>query len=418
MKDSAIFRIVFPTRVIVLATIIVLLVAGCAPIAPADAAAQPAIASGATVEGGNLREGCVENYDPSIDYFPDKSVVTQGDVWNIEYHNNYKVISVTNPWRGAEETFAYVLVQCGTPAPEGFPEAQIIEVPVERVITMSSTQIPILVALGRVEALVGMDSFDYVTALEVLERIAAGDVTAVGYQSGMDLEQVIALEPDLVLTYGYGDPQYDVHPKLLEAGVPVGLHSDYMESSPLGRSEWIKFIAAFFNDEATANQVFDATVNRYEELATLAHGVEEQPTVLLGAARGDNWSMPGGGGYVARFLADAGAAYLWADDTSTGNIPLTYEEVLDKAQDADYWLNTGSWKSLADGLNADERNAEFDAFAPGRIFNNNLRLNDRGGNDYWERGIANPDEVLADLIHIFHPELLPEHELIFYRALE
>lgn len=383
-----------------------LLMSSCAPVAPAEEPSTPS------------RAGCVEEYDPDIDYFPDKVAATRSDVWSIAYHNNYKVISITNPWRGAEESFQYVLVQCGTPTPDGYANAQVIETPIERVITMSSTQIPILVALGRVDALVGMDSFDYVTAPEVLERIAADELTAVGYQSGMDLEKVIDLAPDLVLTYGYGDPQYDVHPKLLEAGVPVGLHSDYMESSPLGRSEWIKFVAAFFNDEAKANALFAATEARYEALATLAQAADEHPTVLLGAARGDQWSMPGGGGYMARFLADAGAAYLWGDDTSTGNIPLTYEEVLDKAQQAEYWLNSGSWLSLADGLGADERNAEFAAFASGRIFNNNLRLNDRGGNDYWERGIANPDEVLADLIHIFHPGLLPEHEMIFYRALE
>jgi iron complex transport system substrate-binding protein len=128
--------------------------------------------------------------------------------------------------------------------------------------------------------------------------------------------------------------------------------------------------------------------------------------------------MPGGNSYAAKLLADAGAAYLWADDTSTGSMQLSFEEVLDRARDADIWVNPGSWKSLGEGLAQDERFAQFAAFQNGKVFNNNKRLNANGGNDYWETGVTNPDLVLADLIAIFHPELLPDHELFFYRRLE
>ena len=120
---------------------------------------------------------------------------------------------------------------------------------------------------------------------------------------------------------------------------------------------------------------------------------------------------------MATFLKDAGADFLWSDNTSLGSLHLDLESVFLKAADAEYWLNTGQWRSLADGRSQDERYAYFAAFKPGKIYNNNALLNPHGGNDYWERGIVNPHLVLADMIKIFHPNLLPEHTLIWYRAL-
>lgn len=128
--------------------------------------------------------------------------------------------------------------------------------------------------------------------------------------------------------------------------------------------------------------------------------------------------MPGGRSYVARFLADAGAAYLWTDDETTGSIPLDFETVFERAADADFWLNPGSWTSRAEAAAADKRYTQFRAYQTGAMYNNNARLNENGGNDYREGGLANPDVVLADLVKIFHPELLPDHELFYYRKLD
>jgi iron complex transport system substrate-binding protein len=126
--------------------------------------------------------------------------------------------------------------------------------------------------------------------------------------------------------------------------------------------------------------------------------------------------MPAGKSYVAKYLSDAGGKYLWSDDKSAGSLPLSFEVVLERAANADYWLNfSQSWQSLKDVVAEDSRYADFQAVKTGNLYNNNTRVNDSGGNDYWEGGISNPDIVLSDLIKILHPEILPNHQLFYYR---
>ncbi len=359
----------------------------------------------------------MENFDPTVDYFPAKVTSEYATGWTVEYHGHYKVVTLPTPWNNATETFRYLLVQCGAPTPDGYDDLPVIEVPVKRVITMSSTQLPHLRKLHRLDDLVGHENFATVNTPEVRALIDAGKLVEIGSGAGVNIEAAIDADPDLILPYSLGNSEQDAYPKLIEAGLPVVLTAEYMETSPLGRVEWVKFMALFFNEEARANVSFDGTATRYNEMAQLARAVTDKPTAFTGIPRGDSWYVAGGRSYVAQFLADAGAQYLWADDESTGTTPLAVEAVFDKVYDGDFWFNTSSWSTLDDALAADGRLADLAAFQNGTIFNNNARLNENGGNDYWESGLANPDVILADLIAILHPELLPDHELVYYRQL-
>ena len=404
---------------------LLLLLAACVapPAIPPDSGAESTSAEAsdqpASAPAQNLTDGCIEAYDPSFDYFPDKAALEYSEGLKVEYFNNYKVVTVLNPWRGAEESFRYLLVQCGTPPPEGFEDAQLIEVPVKRFTALSTTVLPGLDVLGLLDRLVAVEEFDYVNTTSVRQLIEKGVLAEVSEGGILNVELVLAQEPDLVMTFAYGSPEWDAHPKLLEAGLQTAITADYMETSPLGRAEWMKFTALFFNAEAEAEVIFSQKVARYTEMAALAQGLSNKPTVFTGINRGDSWRVSGGQSYLARFLADAGADFLWADDDSTGSIPLDFEVVFDRAAGADFWLpNAGGWQMLEDITADDERYAELAAFQNGTIFNNNARLNEFGGNDYFEAGVANPDRVLADLIAIFHPDLLPDHELIFFRQID
>lgn len=359
--------------------------------------------------------GCVEAYDPAVDYFPDKASIVYAEGWTIEYSNHYKVITVLNPWQEAEETFQYVLVQCGTPAPEGFDNAQVIEVPAESIVTMSTTYLPHLAELDLLDRLVGLDNPQVVNTPTVVEMIEAGELATVGSGGEVNVERILELAPSLVMTYGTGNAEHDAHPQLLAAGVPVAINAEYMEPTPLGRAEWIKFTAAFFNQEATAEQAFAGVATEYEALAVQARTVDERPTVLMNAPFQGTWYMAGGESYPSRFLDDAGAAYLWGNNASSSSLPLSFESVLERAADADYWLHPGTAATLNDLLAIDERLDSFAAAQEGRVYNNNRRVNENGGNDYWESGVTNPHLVLADLVAIFHPDLLPDHELYYYQ---
>jgi iron complex transport system substrate-binding protein len=366
----------------------------------------------------NLVDGCVQTFDEQIDYFPEKVTLTHAQGFSVEYHNNYKVVTITTPWRDAKAGFQYVLVQCGTPAPEGFEKAAVIEVPVKSVIMMSTTYLPYLEPLGILDRLVGVDDFTYISTPAVRQLIKENKLKAIGSGSTVNVEAAIDLAPNLIMTYGSGSSEYDSHPKLLEAGLKVVINAEYMDTTPLGTTEWLKFMAVFFNREGAAEKVFSETATNYDRLATLVQTATTKPTVFTNMPYQGTWYMPGGQSYVATILADAGAKYLWEDDKTTGSIPLAFEIVFERAAAADYWLNIGFVSDLDALIKTDARFADFRAFQLGNVWNNDRWTNENGGNDYYEQGVARPDLVLADLIAIFHPELMADHQFIFYRQLK
>lgn len=339
--------------------------------------------------------------------------------FSVEYHGAYKVVTVLKPWRDAQVTFRYVLVQRGTPPPAGIGDAQVIEVPVNRVVSVNTTHLPYLDRLGVADKLVGIGEANRVNTPSVVAAIKAGKLPEVGRDAEVNVERVIDLQPDIVTVLGLGNPKKDNYPALMKAGLKVVLIADFMEDTPLGRAEWLKFMALFFNREAEASRLFDEVAQRYEKMSQVARGVSQKPTVFMGFDDDGNWYTPGGKSYLAKYLADAGADYLWADDPTSGRAPLSMEAVYERAANADVWVNQSqSWTSLSQVLEADERYAKFAAVKNGNVYNNNARLNPTGGNDYNEGGNANPDVVLADLIKIFHPDLLPDHELVYYHRLK
>ncbi|WP_420630656.1 ABC transporter substrate-binding protein [Candidatus Leptofilum sp.] len=423
---------------ILLLLLAMLLLAACggtASEAPADnttTAEEPSTAEEATAEPeqesteepmveaptSNLTDGCVENYDETVDYFPEKTAVSHADGFIIEYFNNYKVVTVAAPWLGAEDSATYVLVQCGTPNPPGYDDAVMLDVPISSFVSMSTTYLPHLEQFGLLDSLVGVDFASYAYNPTVQEKYAAGELVELGSGATVDVEAALALEPHVIMTSASGSADFDTHPKLQEVGLTVVLNADYLDVTPLGRAEWGKFIAVFYNEEAQADTWFDEVAVEYEALAALTANVEERPSVFTNTPFEGTWYMPGGQSYTALLLNNAGANYLWGADESTSTLFLDFESVFDQAADGTYWINLGFVSSLADLETTDARFADFAAFQNGTVYNYDLRTNEFGGNDFFESAAANPHWVLADLIKIFHPELLPDHEFVYYRLVE
>ncbi|MEB3314427.1 MAG: ABC transporter substrate-binding protein [Cyanobacteriota bacterium] len=361
---------------------------------------------------------CPAVYDPTQDYFPDKVEPAYATGFAVEYHRHYKVVTVNSPWKGADTALTYLLVQCGTPVPQGFESAQVIRVPAQRVVALSTTHLPHLDVLGQVDTLVGVDQFATVNTASVRQKIDQGHLQEFTSGRTVNLERLLAAEPDLVLTFAMGNGDTDRHDRLIQAGVPMAIVAEYLESSPLGRAEWLKFTALFFNQEARAEQVFSPIAQDYNALLQITQDLEQRPTVFTGFSYEGTWYMPGGQSYAAHLLRDAGATYLWANSEWADSLPLDFEAVYERAAGADFWVNVSQdWFSQADVIAADPRYGQFLALQAGRVFNNNARLNPTGGNDYWEGGLINPHWVLADLIKIFHPDLLPHHNFIYYQPL-
>lgn len=370
---------------------------------------------------------CVAEYDATAEYFADQAEFTFAEGVTVTYYNNYKVVEVLNAYFDAP-IFTYVLVQCGTPAPQAddFPDdTWFIEVPVQNIVTLSTTQLPHLVDLDVLDSLVAVDSGFYIYNETIQALIADGVVGEVGGGDfTIDLEAVIDIDPDLVFATG-SSPETDTHPVLMDAGVFTALNGEHREATPLGRAEWLKFTALFFNKEAEANALFDAIANEYAELVELASTIpdEERVTVLLNAFSGwtDAWSIPGSETYAGVFLVDANAITILHEETEGGtdSVLFDFETIYDAGLDADVWLtNAYGVNTLDDLLAQDERYADFAAFQNGTVYNNIGRVNANGGSDYYEGAVTAPQVVLADLVAILYPDLLPEHELVYWIPLD
>lgn len=394
---------------------------GCGGAATAPPVPDAPPAAAASTGGGNPA-GCVEDYDPEVDLFPDKAVLTHAERFAVDYFSHYKVVSIDDPWREGAAGYRYLLLQCGTPRPPGFEDAVVVEIPAHRVITTSTTELAAIDALELDERLIGHAGLGYIYSPAIRQRIDAGAVQEVSGGAQLNPEMVVAADPDLVLGDVLGNPEFDVGGMLAvlrEAGLAVAIVPSYMEATPLGRAEWIKLVALFFNREAAAERFFAAVAARYAELAAQGRATDPatRPTVVTGLPSGGTWHVPGGRSYAAQLFADAGARYLWANDDATGSLALGLETVYARALDADVWLRPSSLASLAAIRAADARLATLAAFRNQRVYNNDARLGPTGGNDFWESGTLRPDLILSDFLAIFHPELLPEHEMVYHRRL-
>lgn len=354
---------------------------------------------------------------------PEKQGTLQQD--NIQYAEgftvrsvgNAKLVEVTYPFQGATSGYTYLLVPRGEQPPANPQNARVIYTPVERIVCTSTTHIPLLDYLGETDKLVGFPTLDYISSDKMRRHIDAGKVVDLGIDKGLNLERLAVLHPDLVMGYTMsGD--YGQFKKIESLGVPVVINGEYLEQHPLGRAEWIKFMALFFNKEEIADSVFAVIEHSYLEAHHLVSKTDTLPSVLSGIVYGDAWFLPGGQNYAAKLFKDAGCHYLWEDTQNNGFLELSFESVYAKAHDADLWIGTGTYKTLEEIAAADRRYARFKPFKTKQVYNYDARQGAKGGNEFLELGYLRPDLILRDLIKIAHPTLLPQHKLFFHRQLE
>jgi len=337
--------------------------------------------------------------------------------FEITHFATHRIATIRNQHRSTA-THQYALVPKDAPLPDLPADIPVIRTPVERVVAMETVYIGYLEALGKLDTIIGAATANYISNADVRAAIEDGSIQTVQSGAALNIERMLLLQPDLILTSISGDPAFDISAKLARSGLPVVLSAGYMEQHPLARSEWIKFIAAFFAADAQATDRFDTIAARYETLRHTVQQVQHPPTVFCGAPYSGAWHMAGGESYTAQAIRDAGGHYLWSDTASSGAIPLDTERVFLKAAHADIWINPSFYQSRNELYAADARFSKFHAAQSGYVFNNTKQRSASGANPIWEKGMVQPDDVLADLIKVFHPELMPDSEFIYYEQLK
>jgi iron complex transport system substrate-binding protein len=357
------------------------------------------------------------------DLFPDKAYPEFANGYSVEYHGTYKVVRTYDPTRGNSGSHTYVLVQRGENIPEGYPDAQVFFIPVESVITMSSVNVAVLGELNEMSAIRGNVNNNLVLNDTFQELAKAGKITEVGsgtmaMSNNFQTEKMVELSPDLVFCTEGGGQQQNIEPKLTETGLRPVLTQASTEDTPLGRAEWIKYYAYFFNKEKDANTVFDQVKTNYQAIADKVKNVSNRPTIISGLTVQGIWYVPGSRSYAARFFKDAGGDYVLSNYTGGGNTPIAFETVYEKGQNADVYLNPGM-VGVGGGIDAllaqDSRFGKFKSVQTGAVYHFDARQNEFGSLDYWYSGNIRPDIILADLVKILHPDVLPDHHLYYYR---
>ena len=205
--------------------------------------------------------------------------------------------------------------------------------------------------------------------------------------------------------------------KLKELSIPYIYMGEYLEESPLGKAEWMVVLSELTDSREKGIEIFSEIPKRYLSLKALTESVGQCPTVMFNTPWNDSWVMPSTKSYMAQLVADAGAEYIYKENSSNSSTSIGLETAYGLIQKADYWINVGSATSLDELKTVNPKFADAKAVRERTVYNNNLRLTPTGGNDYWESAVIRPDVVLRDLIHIFHPELVPD-SLYYYRHLE
>lgn len=368
--------------------------------------------------GTAIVSSCVREREPDVSDFSEI-------LYSPEYATGFEIkgaegresslISVSNPWQGADSISMQLLIlRNGETVPEGF-KGQILNGDARRIVTMSSTDIAMLDAVGDERFVVGVSGIDYVANPKIQSRRdSIGDV---GFSGNVNYELLLSLSPDIVLLYGVSSSS-PMENKLEELGIPYMYVGDYVEESPLGKAEWLVALSELTGHRQKGESVFSGIPQRYDSLKQkVKDNAPDSPSVMLNIPFGDAWFMPSTESYVARLIADAGGDYIYKKNSGNSSLPIDIEEAYRLTSEADMWLNVGTANSMSELRVACPKFTDTRCFRNGDVYNNTLRTTPGGGNDYFESAVVNPDIVLRDLIKIFHPELIDE-EFVYYHRLD
>ena len=346
----------------------------------------------------------------------------EGEVLPMKYAENLTIhefpdfteVTVRNPWDTLKTLQKYILVERDSAMPAGLPEGTIIKVPVTNALVYSTVHNSLITELGAIDAIGGICNSKYVNGKELQARLASGRIVDCGVSLSPDLEKIIKLKPQVIMLSPFENN--DKYAKVGELGIPIIECADYMETSPLGRAEWVRFYGMLFGKQDVADKMFAETESNYLKLKQIANGLAIKPKVIIDQRYGQVWNVPGGVSTMGRLIEDAGGINPFASYEQSGSVPLAPEKVLAEAHDADIWFvryNQEKDKSLRELGNDAPVNSQFKAFKDGRVYGCNTRYV-----NFYEETPFHPDRILEDMVHIMHPELSSSAPVRYYSLMQ
>ncbi|MDB4062287.1 ABC transporter substrate-binding protein [Vicingaceae bacterium] len=326
------------------------------------------------------------------------------------------IIEIFEPFLHSSKTERYVLYPKLEGKPKGIKADIFIGLPIERIGINSTTHLGYLKELNKHDKITAVSNTSLFYDEDFQKSIQEGKVTELGSRS-LNTELVIESDLDVLFTFAIDAASYNEIERLRTLGQPVVLISEFMESDPLKKAQWLKVFAAFFDDSTkrNANSHLQMIQQRYDSIKNQSMLYSFLPKVAIGLPWKGSWYVSGGESYQAKLIHDASASYIWNDYLQSASVPLNIETAISRSMQADFWINPGRLASKGDLSNSNIVFEQFSSFRNQNIYTNYKRSNKFGGNDYWEMGVVRPDLILSDLVSIFHNHA--NDSLIFYKSI-
>jgi len=344
-----------------------------------------------------------------------KSTIKYAKGFNIINDHGTKKLIIKNAYQNSKEITEYIIKN---KIDKTSTSKNTLLTPIDKIVVTSTTHIPMVELLNEETSIVGFPYSKYVSSEKTRKLIDAGKITEIGKESSLNTEILLNLQPELVVGYSVSSADKSLT-TIQQAGINVIYNGDWLEETPLGRAEWIKFFGVLFDKEQQADSIFKVIEANYIAAKNIALKSTKKATVLSGAIMSkDIWNLPAGESFVAQFLKDANLNYLWKDSKGKGSLSLSFESIFDKGQNAEFWISPGYFSSKDQLLQSNHIYAEFDAFKNDKIYTSSTKKGKTGGIIYYELAPTRPDLVLKDLIKITKPKLLPNYQLTFFEKMK
>ncbi len=286
-----------------------------------------------------------------------------------------------------------------------------MHVPVDRMAVLSSTHVGMLAKLNAIEQIGGITDRKYVNNSDLLQNIGQRKVIELGEEGQIPVESLLKSKCKAVIYSGFGK-EFPHEKQLQASGVRCIVNYDWRELHPLGKAEWILLFGYLTGKEKEAKAYFAKVVAEYKQLKAKAAKFKTKPTVLSGNLLGETWFAPAGESFNALFFKDAHAAYRYANTKGTGSLTLTMERILSDNLDTEHWINPGF--PTREKLFGSQPKLKF----IGPVTKNKIYDYSQSGNRYWKMSAIEPQKVLSDYMHIFHPSEFPKENLYFYQEVK
>ena len=359
---------------------------------------------------------CVNNTKKEEDLDFTEVEITYAEGFSIHRYEDFTKVIVHSPWQEAEKELVYILKNKEIKLPNSLVYDAMIDLPIEKLVTTSTTHIPSLIALNKLKKLVGFPNLDYISSEAAREYIAEGKIKELGKNEAINTEIVLELDPDVIFSFAL-EGQNKALNKLQESGIPIVYNGDWLEKSALGKAEWVKFFGIFLGELDQSIKAFEDVEQSYQSLKDLAKTSSKKPSVIAGAMHQDRWYLPYGTSWQAQFFEDAHADYIYNHTKGKGSAAFAFETVLQDAKQAEFWISPGQYISYEQLRESNTHYQEFDAFQQKNIFTMARTTGETGGVLFYELGPNRPDLILKDLVKIFHPDLLTNEAFTFFKPI-